>query len=158
MNHDVWRGFEAAIVRIELPEGSHRLEPRGPGDVGVFPFSAAVHVVTAFNPGGRQVDAAENDERHAQLLAATSGHVTLASVGSAPDGSMAEPGCALCDVDLTVALDLGRRFGQAAIYRWTAESLSIVGVDDARVTEMGWVLEPESHEMRPELSPRARRS
>ena len=56
----------------------------------------------------------------------------------APDGTMAEPGFGVLGLELDAAVELGRRFGQAAIYRWTADALAIVGVDDTRQVEMGW--------------------
>ena len=51
---------------------------------------------------------------------------------------MAEPGFGVLGLELDDAVELGRRFEQAAIYRWTADALAIVGVDDGRRVEMGW--------------------
>jgi hypothetical protein len=53
---------------------------------------------------------------------------------------MAEPGFGVLDMELDVAVQLGRRFGQVAIYRWTRDTLSIVGVDDPSTIDMGWTL------------------
>jgi hypothetical protein len=136
----LWDGFAGAVVQISLPTGRFRLEPRPSGSDSEFPFESPVHVITACNPAGVEVDAATNEERHAALADALRRHRTFATVGSAPDGSMAEPGLAVIGLEADEAIELGRRFGQAAIYRWTADALAIVGVGESRTVEMGWSL------------------
>lgn len=138
MTTELWDGFAAAVVRVSLPDGDRRLEPRPPGVVGEYPFDGPVHIITAYNPAGVETDAEANEASHAALGAALRSHTTVATIGSAPDGSMAEPGFAVLGLELDAAVELGRRFGQAAIYRWTADALAIVGVDDTRQVEMGW--------------------
>lgn len=138
MTADVWDGFAAAVVRVSLPDGDRRLEPRPSGVVGEFPLDGPVHIITAYNPAGVEADAEANEASHAALGAALRSHTTVATVGSAPDGSMAEPGFGVLGLELDDAVELGRRFGQAAIYRWTADALAIVGVDDGCRVEMGW--------------------
>ena len=141
MRHDdIWHGFADAIVRIGMPEGTHRLEPRPRGDVGEFPFDAPVHIITAHNPAGEHADPADNERRHDELTRLLDGHRTLATVGSAPDGTMAEPGYAILDIDPVEAHGHARRFGQLAIYRWTVEALTIIGIDEPRRHEAGWAL------------------
>ncbi len=136
----LWQGFAGAVVRVALPTGPHRLAPVASGTLGRFPFSSPVHIITAHNPGGAEIDAAANAVRHRELHGALAGQTCIDTVGSAPDGSMAEPGFGVLDIELDVALDLGRRFGQVAIYRWTPETLSIVGVDDPTTVDLGWAL------------------
>ena len=140
MTADAWDGFVGAVVRISLPDGDRRLEPRPPGAAGQFPFDGPVHIITAYNPAGVEAEAAANEASHESLAAALRGHSTFATVGSAPDGSMAEPGFGVLGLPLEDAIVFGRRFGQAAVYRWTEEALTIVGVDDPRHVEMGWAL------------------
>lgn len=136
----MWEGFAGAVVRLELPAGGALLEPRPPGDVGVFPFAAPVHIVTAYNPAGCEIDEETNIDRHRDLDIAVSGLETIPTVGSAPDGSMPEPGFGLLDVSLSDALDLARDFGQRAIYQWTYDALTIVGVDEPHRRRLGWSL------------------
>jgi hypothetical protein len=138
--HETWEGFAGAVVHLSLPAGDHRLEPRRSGTRGAFPFSAPVHIITAYNPAGEMVDEAANETNHTELAAALREAETLATIGSAPDGSMAEPGFAVLGLELDDAVELGRRFGQAAIYRWTEDTLAIIGVSEPRVVRMGWSL------------------
>lgn len=135
-----WAGFAGAIVRITLPRGLATLRPAEPGTVGAFPFAGDIHIITAHNPAGQLVDAGANEAAHRALTAALAGRPTAPTVGSAEDGSMAEPGFALLDSDEAEALRLGARFGQAAIYRWTAEALQIIDTDGRVRNHAGWTL------------------
>lgn len=137
---ELWEAFAGAVVRISLPAGDHRIEPRPSGMTGYFSFAAPVDIITAYNPAGIESDVEANEARHASLATALRSRETFATVGSAPDGSMAEPGIAVVGLEFDEAVELGRRFGQVAIYRWTADALAIVGVDDRRTVEMGWSL------------------
>ena len=136
----MWDGFAGAVVRLAFPDGTRLLEPRSGGDVGEFPFGAPVHIVTAYNPAGIEIDEQANIDRHRRLGDAVAGFSTVATVGSAPDGSMPEPGFALQEVELSEALDLAREFGQRAIYRWTPDELAVIGVDELRHRRLGWSL------------------
>ena len=136
----MWDGFAGAVVRLELSTGGVLLEPRPPGEVGVFPFAAPVHIVTASNPAGSEIDEAANMVRHRLLGIAVTGLDVIPTVGSAPDGSMPEPGFGLLGVSLDTALDLAREFGQRAIYQWTSDALTIVGVDEPHRRRRGWSL------------------
>lgn len=142
---DLWEAFSRAVVRIDLPEGSKILRPAGsskrsasPNDA--FPFDAPVHIVTAYNPNGIIADDEENRTAHARLTQAVSTMRCYSTVGSAEDGSFAEPGVAIADIDLSTALDLGREFGQAAIYCWTSDALTIVGINQRVEHESAWTL------------------
>ena len=137
----MWDGFAAAIVEVGLASGPVVLVPALPGQVGVFPFDQPVHILTAYNPAGRAIDASENEARHEALGAALAGHTVVPTAGSAPDGTFREPGYGLLGVGLDEALDLARTFGQRAIYRWTPDVLSIVGVDEPVQIDVGWTLQ-----------------
>lgn len=142
MTDAIWDGFVSAIVTLDLPQGPHRLEPAPAGTVGRFPFDADVHIVTAYNPAGIETSAAHNRRRALELLAALDGVRSHPSIGSAPDGSMAEPGRAIVGIGTDAAVALGRRFGQRAIYEWRPDALVIVGVDEPTRHESGWRLRP----------------
>ena len=136
----MWDGFAGAVIVLELVTGRALLEPAPPGEVGLFPFAAPVHIITAYNPAGVEIDDETNVARHGLLAAAVAGLEAIASVGSAPDGTMAEPGFALFGVPFDRALDLARQFGQRAFYRWTPRALIIVGVDEPVRRDLGWTL------------------
>jgi hypothetical protein len=140
MSEELWDAFASAVIRLSMSDRDRRLEPRPHGSVGRFTFSSPVHIITAHNPAGEESDPEENAARHAQLERELERWTTLASLGSAPDGSMAEPGFAVLEMTQREAIAIGRRFGQVAIYRWTSQALSIVGVEDEQRRDMGWAL------------------
>lgn len=137
----MWDAFASAVVRVELAGGPAVLTPRADG-AGEFPFDRPVHIITAYNPAGIETDGATNQRRHDEFGRRLASHSVVETTGSAPDGSMAEPGYAVLHISLDEALELGREFGQRAIYRWTAESLTIVGVDEPDRRDLGWSLAP----------------
>ena len=138
----IWRGFQAAVVHVDLPGGPRRLEPRAPGTVGDFPFrGSVVHIITPYNPDGVLASNATNEQNHGTMAAELPDDLlSFATVGSAPDGSWPEPGFGIVGLTRDEAIVLGRRFGQRAIYEWTAESLTIVGVDEPSSSPTGWAL------------------
>lgn len=136
----MWEGFAGAIVRIGFATGAVVLTPEVDGEVGTFPFDSPVHIITAYNPAGIEINGAANELTHQTLGVAVNGYDTFPTVGSARDGSMAEPGYAVLGLELDEAIELGRRFGQVAIYRWTADALTIVGVDEPTELRLGWTL------------------
>ncbi len=142
MTDDIWDGFTNAVVTIDLPSGRHRIEPRPDGATGDFPFDAAVHIVTPYNPDGVETTAEANQRSLDRFLAIVDQLTAHPTVGSAPDGSMAEPGRAIEGLALPDAIELGRRFGQRAIYRWSADALSVIGVDEDTRHDAGWRLVP----------------
>lgn len=140
----MWDGFAEAVVRIELTTGPVLIVPgdaEAPG-ADAFPFDSPVHIVTAYNPAGLEADDAVNARQHRELTRRLAAFDVVPTVGSAPDGSMPEPGYAILDVPLETAVRIGRDFGQRAIYRWTRTSLAIVGTDEAIHRHVGWSLAP----------------
>jgi hypothetical protein len=139
---ETWTGFTQAVVQISMPSGPHLLRPDVPGRSGRFPFAAPVHIITAYNPAGHLVDADSNRERAVELDVAVAHLTTFPTIGSAPDGSCAEPGHAIFDIDLATAVEIGRRFGQRAIYAWTPDSLDVIALTGATRESLGWQLDP----------------
>lgn len=137
----MWDGFAEAVVRIEMPAGPVILAPRENG-VDEFPLGAPVHIITAYNPAGVRADETANRARHRELERRVARYNALPTLGSDPGGSMPEPGYALLDVSLDTAVEIGREFGQRAIYRWTDDSLTIIGVDEPVELRLGWLLSP----------------
>ena len=144
----MWDAFANAVVTLSLPTGSAVLRPADPGTTDDFGFDAPVHIITAFNPAGVEADPHENEARHHALCVMLEQRELWwhGSVGSAPDGSFAEPGCAVLAMDTEDALEVAREFGQRAIYVWTEESLRILGVDEPVDLAYGWKLEHAPHD------------
>jgi hypothetical protein len=136
----LWDAFAGAVITIELGVGRRVLEPRPTGVVGTFPLADPVHIITEWNPGGAPSTLASNIERAKDLDASLDQLQPLPTIGSAVDGSFPEPGVAVVGLSETQAIEFGRRFGQAAIYRWTPDSLTILGADHLGEHVMGWEL------------------
>ncbi|MCJ7671901.1 MAG: DUF3293 domain-containing protein [Acidimicrobiia bacterium] len=110
------------------------------GVEGPFPLSAPGAFVTAHNPGGPIIDTAENDRRHAALLADVAAHGWhwLPAVGGDPAGSHTEDGVLLLDASPEDARGLGLRFHQDAIYVWRADTFELIACDGSRHDRLGW--------------------
>ena len=137
---EMWAGFARAIVRLDLSGGPEVLHPTKNGVSGRFPFDGSVHIITAYNRDGLEASDAANRAADQELEAALSDHQTFRTVGSAPDGSFAEPGFGILDIEFQDALTLGARFGQVAIYRWSADDLVICAVGSDDELRLGWQL------------------
>ncbi|MDH3730315.1 MAG: DUF3293 domain-containing protein [Acidimicrobiia bacterium] len=143
MEDELLDGFAHAVVTISFEHGTCVLHPQTIGDVGSsFPFRQAVHIVTAYNPGGEVSDAAANADRHRSLVevARALGVETLETIGSAPDGSIPEPGLLIAGLARATAITLGHRFGQSAIYEWRHDALEILNVAAPASRVLGWRL------------------
>lgn len=99
-------------------------------------------IVTAFNPGGRQSDPADNGRRqralHAQL--ADSGHRLIRGVNGA--GRWAEPSLIVLGAPLREALDWGRAWEQLAIVWGCGARAALVwcALPGAPVCERRWLV------------------
>ncbi len=110
---------------------------------GMFPLDAPVSFLTAHNPGGPEIDPAENDHRHRALLddVATHGWRWWPAVGGDPGGSHTEEGVLLLDALVDDALSLAARFDQDAIYVWSAEKFELAACHGSRHDCFGWTAE-----------------
>lgn len=135
------QAFSEAIVQVELPAGVAILHPSAVPGGDRFPFDAPIHIVTAYNPDGIEIARNMNTSADQQLGDALRGYTTFRTIGSAVDGTFAEPGFGIVNCELDDALALGHRFGQVAIYRWCAESLAICEVSSGNELHQQWRLE-----------------
>jgi hypothetical protein len=145
---ELWRTWLEAQLWIERPDelGWWHVSPRPDGVVGEWPLVTPVYLLTAYNPRGEDLPLEENERRLAELGAYLRKELVVAvrSLGASEDGSWKEPGFALLDATEPQALDIARRFEQAAIYAWSAERLEVVGaLDEGRAT-VGWSLKDEA--------------
>jgi Protein of unknown function (DUF3293) len=141
----LWRTWLEAELWIEQPGGAAwwHITPRSDGAVGEFPLAAPLHLVTAYNPRGKDLPLEANRKRQSQLADYLRSELiaSVPSLGASGDGSWSEPGFALLDLDEARALALARRFEQAAIYAWSATRLEVVGALHEGRAAVGWSLD-----------------
>jgi acetyl esterase/lipase len=126
---DLWR---RAVLEVQSEDGE------------VHPASIAkregraIHLVTAWNPGGEQRSAAANEAANAELEAELErrGLRWLPATGRDESSSWAEPGFCVVGLDRVEAAELGRRYGQLAIYEINGEETAAVFCDSGRVVQL----------------------
>ena len=98
-----------------------------------FEFSAIrrvnFHVITAWNPGDERPSSEVNDTQNNQLLADISvmGLEALEALGSDPNSTHAEKSWAVIGLTDTTAIELGRKYGQVAVFRISESQQSVLG-------------------------------
>jgi hypothetical protein len=144
---ELWRTWLEAHLWIERPDGLGwwHISPRPENVVGDWPLAAPVFLLTSYNPRGVDLSLEENERRLAELDAYLRAELVAAvrSIGASEDRSWMEPGFALPDVGEAGALEIARRFEQAAVYAWSAERLEVVGALDEGRASVGWALTEE---------------
>lgn len=139
MPHRVpWDAYMATIVSITLPGGQVTITPTdGPGS-GRLPdtLGDVVHVVTAWNPGSRPLDRADNRERNAQLRADLEdmGATFVPALGCSPDGHWCEDSFAVTGQDRATMRTLAAAHGQAAMFEIRTGEIAVVATREDRVT------------------------
>jgi hypothetical protein len=145
---ECWAEYARTIVEIAFPAGAPLcIRPAPAGEVGrwpsVLPSTSPVHFLTAWDPGGARPGAGENRRQQAALAAdiAALGGAVWRTVGHDPDSDHREVGVAVAGLREAEARDLGRRYGQDAIFSWTPQLWSIVSCVDGARLDIGWRLE-----------------
>ena len=98
-----------------------------------FDFCAArgvqIHVITAWNPGDERPSSEINEARNQELRAEISarGLEALEALGSDPNSSHSEKSWAVVGMTDEVAIELGKKYGQVAIFRITQSLQSVLG-------------------------------
>ncbi|WP_433803405.1 DUF3293 domain-containing protein [Actinomycetospora sp. CA-084318] len=134
-------GYRLARLRVPDLDGAPlEVHPAPPGErTGRFPFDAPVHVLTAYDPGAARLPAAENARRHRALVSELPAHVRRwASETGAVDGSHTEHGVLVEGLTDDEAVALGARYGQDAVFRWSAAAWSVLPCDGGPSSDAGW--------------------
>ena len=98
-----------------------------------FDFCASrgvqIHVITAWNPGDERPSSEVNDTQNNQLLADISamGLEVLEALGSDPNSTHAEKSWAVIGLTDKAAIELGKKYGQVAVFRITESQQSVLG-------------------------------
>jgi hypothetical protein len=127
--------------------------------VGRFPAEdgRTVHVITAFNPGGRARRADENRraQRDLESELRALGLLCWPAVGGDAARTWVEPSVAVVGLDDYTAREIGRRFGQDAVFAWSPSYWRILACSSTREHATGWTIaEPHPTPTRlPESAP-----
>ena len=99
-------------------------------------------VVTAWNPDSVHLPPGENEVRAGRLEAelVRLGAVHWPATGRDLATPHHEAGVAVTGLTEAEGIALGARFGQAAVYSWTEQALSVVSCTDDRRHIAGWRL------------------
>ena len=98
-----------------------------------FDFCASrgvqIHVITAWNPGDQRPSSEINGARNQELRAEISarGLEALEALGSDPNSPHAEKSWAVVGMTDDTAIELGRKYGQVAVFRITESQQSVLG-------------------------------
>ncbi|MFB7246658.1 DUF3293 domain-containing protein [Streptomyces populi] len=139
-----WELYRHAVVDIHFPDRTVRVGPRSPGTVeGTFPEpadGAALHVITAWNPRGRTSSAEYNAHAHGLLLDELDRRrlAWWPAAGGDTSGTHTEESVAVVGMSEDAARELGRRFGQDAIFTWTPDTWRLSACDGDTAAVSGW--------------------
>ncbi len=122
-----WSAYANTELTAEVGPGTE-LALNGPHAVVEWPFREPVHVLTAHDPQGVGRPPEANRENNAELAAdiARLGAGMLRCVGASPDGAHAEPGFLVWGLDRDTARQLGRRYGQDAVFEVDDTAVHII--------------------------------
>ncbi|MEU4036033.1 DUF3293 domain-containing protein [Streptomyces collinus] len=139
-----WDHYRSAVVDIRFAERTVRVESRPSGTVeGSYPDAAsgaAIHVITAWNPLGRTASDDTNAYAQALLLDEVRRRdlTWWSAVGGDVGGTHSEESVAVVGLGDAAARDLGRRFGQDAIFAWGADAWRLLACDTDAAEVSGW--------------------
>lgn len=122
-----WSAYLETVIRVELLPGSSTTLT-GTDATGNWPFDEPVHVITAANPFGRRIPEGDNDIALGELASALtqSGVGYARASGKAADGGWGETSFLVWGLTTEAAIEIGRRFGQEAIFELTAAQTCVV--------------------------------
>ncbi|MGW4567980.1 DUF3293 domain-containing protein [Streptomyces sp. NPDC004561] len=131
-----WSAYQRAIVDIAFPAHRIRISPgsshRATGLAYPIDGARTIHIVTAFNPGGRLVSAHANLRAQHELLQILDrrGLRWWPAVGGDLANTHAEISAAVVGLDDAEARALGRSFGQDAVFAWSPTSWRLLACAD----------------------------
>lgn len=138
--------YADAVVRVHRPSGPMLLaqtdeaSPRGsfPADAASQPIS----IITAHNPGGQPFLTSENRAFQSRLLKrlAQEGVTYWPAALGDQHWSHMEESVAIAGIDPTRACEIGREFGQDAIFVWGPNDWRIMSCTDGTTLRRSWAV------------------
>ncbi|MEU2490022.1 DUF3293 domain-containing protein [Streptomyces sp. NPDC007883] len=103
--------------------------------------NGTVHVITAWNPRGRTASAHDNARAQGLLLDEIRSRALTwwSAEGGDACGTHREESVAVVGLSDAAARELGRHFGQDAIFAWTLDAWRVLSCDSKVVAVSGWV-------------------
>lgn len=107
----------------------------GPNALNDWPFPEPCHVITAWNPDSLLTSEDENTEANARLAATIIRHGGTVErvVGRSSDSTWSEDSFLVVGVSREQAVEIGRSFGQLAIFELDRHSVHVVRCDAGTV-------------------------
>lgn len=127
-----------------------RVEPRPRGTAeGFFPVpggDTVIHVITAHNPRSRTAPADANARAQRLLLdeVRRRGLTWWPAEGGDAGGTHREESVAVLGLGDAAARELGRRFGQDAVFAWPPGAWRVLACDTDAVAVSGWAASGQS--------------
>jgi len=138
LNETPWRYYLDTAVHFDGPELKGVVRPVNEGGDELPPVGP-MHVITAIQPGSSQ----ESEESTARMDVLSrelerEGIEFIRAFGISLDGSYREESRAIFGLDDVQAQQLGRRFGQVAIFAWRGPTWSLLACASDRQTHRPW--------------------
>jgi Protein of unknown function (DUF3293) len=138
----LWSNYAQTKLELDLPGGRLIVTPAAPGTcMGQHPTGRALYVITACNPMSEPLPAGINASRNLDLAADLDRARAQfwPAVGYDADGEWPpEAGFVIDGLAETDARDLGRRYEQFALFRWSPTALSVIACYEDRRHDAGW--------------------
>lgn len=138
-----WESYISAHVRVASPTGLIEVRPAPASGVSQpFPdrTGRTIHIITAYNPNGRDRSTGVNVKAHGRLLAALDeqGWEYWDASGGDATWTHVEHGVAIIGISEVEALALGRKFNQEAVFAWSPQTWCVVRCDGTGRSTSGW--------------------
>lgn len=129
-----WAAYRTTVIEAQVTPG-RPVTLNGAGAVTEWPFPGTVHVITGWNPNGRDD---VGDDWHRNVNRAIAVDVTehggrfVDGVGRSPNGDHAEESLVVWGLDRATVRAMGSRANQDAIYEVDADHVTLVSCVDDR--------------------------
>ncbi|MEV0948623.1 DUF3293 domain-containing protein [Rhodococcus sp. NPDC049939] len=141
-NDVLWQNYSEAVVDVALPTGAVRITPTDDAAYGTMPPAGPLHIIAACQPG--ELPGTERErESHRRLTDYLHGRGldTFGAIGGSPDGTYQELSVAVSGLSDEQAREIGRRFGQVAVFSWNSSQWKLLACASDRSAVHRWTLE-----------------
>jgi hypothetical protein len=148
---DIWANYAKTMLVFQDDLGqTWKLRPAAARHVGDWVLgppsfrrpTTEAWVITAWNPHSVQAQSTDNERSNQHMVREieAAGLRFTPAKGQAEDGSWSEDSFLVHDPDPEWLVTLAARYGQNAVFHWSRESWSVVGVLLDGTVTMGWIV------------------